>query len=185
VSYGSQFLTLPGQAFPRALRAEDECAGSLAPVPVAVAIEGRGAVRGIDVRIFLSSLSQACRRAFCTSGLALPDHQGRKREVPPLRCGLPDRQMHPLPCVVLSGSHERPGSAGPSNKQEKTMKSIKSVFTAAAAVNYGLGTFWVLVTVLVLMQDAQRCEKRPRKDKRPAPAQSAPQPRRHSGPRPS
>jgi hypothetical protein len=48
-------------------------------------------------------------------------------------------------------------------QRRKQMKSIKSAFTCAAATNFGFGSFWLLLFVIAIIDDADRREEQRRK----------------------
>ena len=64
------------------------------------------------------------------------------------------------------------------------MKSIKSAFTCAAATNFGFGSFWLLLFVIAILDDADRRDEQRRKCKRLAQPQVLPKGKPPAGPRP-
>ncbi len=64
------------------------------------------------------------------------------------------------------------------------MKSIKAAFSVAAATHFGSGSFWLLLFVIAILDDAERRDEQRRKCKRLAKPQVVPVGKPPAGPRP-
>jgi hypothetical protein len=87
--------------------------------------------------------------------------------------------MRLRPRLLLRGV-KGPDWPGLQTKEEK-MISIKTAFGRAASGDSGISTFWLLVWAIVILDDAQRRDKRKKRDRDASPP---PSPKPPAGPCP-